>query len=113
MAVIGSLVAQLSLDAAAFVRDLNKAGDTLEKTGRRMSSIGANISTYISAPIAGLGALVLKTSSEFEAGMNKLEAVSGATGTELIKLREEAKKLGSQIEFGKFSALDAAEGMTL
>lgn len=113
MAVIGSLVAQLSLDAAAFVRDLNQAGDTLDKAGRRMATVGRNISTYISAPLIGLGALTLKTSSEFEAGMNKLESVSGAAGTELSKLREEAKKLGAQIEFGKFSAIDAAEGMTL
>ena len=52
---------------------------------------------------------VVEVGSSFEAGMSEVEAISGATGSELEALENKAKSLGSST---KFSATEAASAMT-
>lgn len=52
---------------------------------------------------------VVEVGSSFEAGMSEVEAISGATGSELEALENKAKSLGSST---KFSATEAANAMT-
>lgn len=51
----------------------------------------------------------MEVGSSFEAGMSEVEAISGATGSELEALENKAKSLGSST---KFSATEAASAMT-
>ncbi len=50
----------------------------------------------------------MKVGIDFESQMNKVSAISGATGADLETLKGKAKELGSQT---KFSATEAAEGL--
>nr|WP_206441353.1 phage tail tape measure protein [Streptomyces boncukensis] len=62
----------------------------------------------VAAGVAGIGVAAVKTAGDFEAGMNRVKAVSGATGAEFTQLEDLAKKLGSTTQF---SATEAAEAM--
>lgn len=80
---------------------LNRVADKMDKVGKKMS-------TTVTAPIAGLTGAVIKIGMDFEASMSHVQAVTGATGSEMQKLESLAKELG---ETTKFSANDAAEAM--
>lgn len=72
------------------------------------ASAAANKVKYLSLAAAGVAALSLRAGMNFDEGMSKVQAVSGATGQELDALREKAKEMGART---KFSATEAAEAM--
>jgi len=83
-------------------------GKRFEKTGKRVSKVGKDLTTKVTGPIVGLGAASVMTVAKFDEAMSKVAAVSGATGEQLAKLREQAKELGATTQF---SASEAAAGM--
>ncbi len=60
----------------------------------------------ITTAITGIGTYAIKVGSDFEAGMSKVQSISGATGDEIDKLTEKAKEMGQKT---KFSATESAE----
>lgn len=86
-----------------------KLRKSLSKTGGKMKSIGGQMTIGLTAPILGIGAAIVKTSTDFQAGMNKVEALTGATGKSLDDMRKLARKLGRDT---KFSAGEAADAMS-
>jgi TP901 family phage tail tape measure protein len=87
---------------------IENTGSTLTDVGDRMNSVGQSMTMYLTAPIVGVGAATVKTAADFEASMDKVAAVSGATGRDFEKLEEQAQELGATT---KFSASEAASGM--
>lgn len=85
-----------------------KAGEGLKKAGDSMTSAGKDLTMKVTAPVAAMGAGIIKAGMDFEATMSKVQALSGATGEELAKLEAQAKELGATTSF---SASQAAEGM--
>ncbi|MFF7901166.1 phage tail tape measure protein [Streptomyces sp. NPDC007920] len=79
----------------------------LDKSGKAVKDTGLKLTTFVTAPIAAMGIGVLKTAGDFEAGMNKVKAVSGATGREFTQLRDLAKELGRTTQFSASEAADA------
>ena len=71
-------------------------------------SAAANKMKYLSLAAAGIGAAALKVTMDFDEGMSKVQAITGATGDELESLRQKAKDLGATT---KFSATQATEAM--
>ena len=84
----------------------DQLGQQFQNAGTKMKNVGRNMSMYVTAPIAGLGALAVKTGADFDAAMSKVQAVSGATGKEFDALRAKAREMGSKT---KFSASEAAQ----
>lgn len=82
-------------------------GDKMQKVGDGMTSAGKSIMP-VSAAVAGLGAVSVKTAADFDSAMSKVSAVSGATGDDFDKLRDKAREMGAKT---KFSATEAAEAM--
>lgn len=92
-------------------RTAGKGVDSL--TGRlgKMSSKLANLRTGFAATMLAMGLRgAVKASFEFETIMNKVEAVTQATTTQMSSLRKEAKKQGLET---RFSAVQAAQGMEM
>ncbi|WP_432159213.1 phage tail tape measure protein, partial [Streptomyces sp. bgisy153] len=83
-------------------------GGGMTAASGRMRSAGQTLTRSVSLPLAGVGLLALKMSGDFEASMNRVKAVSGATGKDFDALREQAKQLGATTQF---SASEAADGM--
>lgn len=86
----------------------NEFGTKTKAIGENLSSVGKTMTTHISAPLAGLGVAAVKVGADFEAGMSRVKAISGATGDDFKKLNDQALKLGADTAF---SAKEAAEGM--
>lgn len=80
----------------------------LTKASEQMKSVGTSLTAKVTAPIAGLGAAAIMVGANFEEGMSKVAAVSGATGSDLEKLTAKARELGAKTQF---SATEAAEGL--
>lgn len=86
---------------------LSKHSEKLKNVGEKVSGAGDSL-LKISAPLVAAGAGALKVSADFEEGMSKVQAISGATGEDLSKLTEKAKEMGAKT---KFSATESAEAL--
>jgi TP901 family phage tail tape measure protein len=82
--------------------------DGLKSAGESLSSVGTTLSLGITAPILAVAGASAAAAAGFEASMNKIVAVSDATGGDLEALRAQAMKLGADT---KYSAKEAADGM--
>ncbi|MBU3155184.1 phage tail tape measure protein [Clostridium estertheticum] len=114
---VGSAVAYLTLDRSPFRNGLASAGAEMrsfasgggvQSLGNAMTSVGKGMALGVTAPLVGIGVAASKASMDFEAQMSKVKAISGATGEDFDKLREQAIKLGADTNF---SASEAANGM--
>lgn len=113
-AIIGSLRADLSMRSVAFnkgvdeaTRKLNGLRNNFRRIGRQLQGIGQSLTIGLTAPIAAFGALTLKSAGDFQAAMNKVGAVSGATAGELEDLRNAAKEMGATTQFSASQSADA------
>lgn len=82
-------------------------GAQLSKTGTSIASFGKNWSTHITAPLALIGGLSVKTAADFETTMNSLQVNAGATGKEMESLSNLAMKMGADTVFSAGEAADA------
>ncbi|MCK9326796.1 MAG: phage tail tape measure protein [Bacteroidales bacterium] len=132
---MGAMV-RLAADPTALVAGMNTASVAFNRSIDNMKSAANNMSTNVSnsfdqmskktgasaadfqkvgmaataaGAVIGLGiGSAVKTTTNFEASMSKVQAISGATGKDLAKLTNLAKELGAKTAF---SASQAAEGM--
>ena len=86
---------------------IDEAGKKFEKVGDTITGAVKEIMP-VSSAVAGLGAVSIKTSADFDSAMSQVAAVSGATGDDFEALRDKAREMGSKT---KFSASEAAEAM--
>lgn len=78
---------------------LGEVGEVLEKAGDKIADVGTTPTTHVTAPIAAVGTVAVKTASDFDSAMSKIAAVSGATGEDLETLRDKAREMGSKTKF--------------
>lgn len=87
---------------------LDKMSDRFTSIGHGMSSFGRSMSMYVTTPIVGAMGYASKLGVEFDDGMRKVQAISGATGKDLDALKAKAREMGATT---KFSASDSAEAL--
>lgn len=77
-----------------------------------IAKAGIDLTTKVlqgaTAGVTALGAAAIKVGSDFEAGMSQVQAISGASGEDLEKLKNKAKEMGATT---KFSATESAEAL--
>ena len=96
---IGFLNFKFGADLGGFEKAMKKAQRKLKKFGKGVERTGKSLTTGLTLPIVALGAASLKTFADFEQGMLKVKAISGATDVEFKALTESAKELGSTTMF--------------
>lgn len=74
-----------------------------------IQSAGRLLTQNVTAPILGAGAAIATIGGNFEAGMNQVRALTGATSKEFEQLNSLAKELGATTQF---SATEAASAMS-
>jgi TP901 family phage tail tape measure protein len=118
-AVIGALRADLSAGWAEFASDMGKAADSVKGFGKTFRSVAADLrgaglalSTAITLPVVAFGFSAVTASKDFEAGMNRVKAATGAAGAELDKLREKARAIGAD-PGNTANAIQAADAMEI
>lgn len=101
-------------EAKFIIRAIDRTKGTLQqvernfkRTSRALNNMGRAASYGLTLPIIGAGVAMLKVAGDFEAGMNRVQAVSGATGKEFAALEDQAKHLGRTTQYSAKEASDA------
>lgn len=100
----GSIIIDTRIDSSGAEKGVSKLNSIAGKSVK----VFTGVVTASGMALMGLGTYALKVGSNFEEGMSKVAAISGATGEDLKKLTEKAKEMGSKT---KFSATESAEAM--
>lgn len=82
---------------------------SMQAASQSISSAGQAMTAGLTLPLGGLGALAVSTAGNFEAAMNAVRAVTGATGQDFQSLQELAKQMGSSTQFSATEAANAME----
>lgn len=119
---MGSAVGYLLLDTSSFKKGFTTAAEDmktfLDKTtttnnkltamSSAMTKVGTAMTKGVTLPILGVATAAMKIGNTFEAQMSRVQGISGATGDELEKLKDQAIELGAATSF---SATEVAQGM--
>lgn len=100
----GKVVIETDLDSSGIEKGLSKLG-RVASTGLKAATVAIS---GTSVALGGVATAAVKTGSDFEKQMSRVQAISGATGEDFEKLRDQAIQLGADTSF---SASSAAEGM--
>lgn len=92
------------------ILDVGAAFDTAFKN---LGDTGTTLTTAITAPIAAMDVAAVKAGTDFEKSMSNVKAISGATGDELLVLRDKAKEMGANTSKSASESADALEYMAL
>jgi len=96
---VGYLTFNFGANMGGFNKAMKKAQRKVKRFGKSMKQVGSSMTTNLTMPIVGLGAVAIKTFANFEQAMLKVKAVSGATGDQFKLLESDAKRLGSSTMF--------------
>lgn len=121
---IGTAVAYLELDTSGFSKgftsaynDLKVFGDKTATAEQKLSGLSSAFKTFgsmttknVTVPLLGVGAVAVKTGSDFEKAMSQVAATMGTTTDKIQDLEEYAEKMGATTAF---SATEAAEGLNI
>lgn len=89
-------------------QQVKAAGEKIEGVGSGVKKVGDTLTKGLTTPIvAGFGAAI-KVTANFDAEMQKVSAISGATGNDFDMLRDKAREMGEKT---KFSATEAGQAM--
>lgn len=93
--------------------DWKSVTDGLDKFGKKSTEIGKDMTTKVTLPILGIGAAATKIGMDFEQSMSKVEAMSGATEEEMVRLEKAARDAGASTSKSASDAADALGYMAL
>lgn len=97
--------------------DSSKAQSAMAKfSGKAKSAlkgVAVAASALKGAAITAMAGYAVKVGSDFEEGMSKVSAISGAAGEELEKLTDKAKEMGAKTKFSATEAASAFEYMAM
>ena len=96
-----------------FMDNTQSSGDRIEALGGVLSSIGSALSKTVTPGIMAISAASVNAAASFESSMSNVQALSGATGEELERLSETAKKFGATTQFSASECSDAFGYMAL
>lgn len=94
-------------------RNIQRQGKQIEKAGKGIASMGSTLTKSVTVPIVGLGVAAVKTAADFEAGMSKVQSISGASAKEMDKLTQKAKEMGAKTKFSATESADAFSYMAM
>lgn len=109
MAADGTIKINTELDSSKAQSAMAKFSGTAKSALKGIAIAAGTAGTAITA----MAGYAVKVGSDFEAGMSKVSAISGATGSELDKLTAKAKEMGSKTKFSATQAASAFEYMAM
>jgi len=88
----------LKLNSKEFSSGLKKVEGKLGKFSKSISSIGSSLTAGVSMPLIGLGAVAVKTASEFEASMTKIQTLVGLPKDAVDQLGDSVLNLAGDVD---------------
>lgn len=119
---VGEARGTLELDTSGFTNNLKSAfstydsmlgrisgttGSTAASIGAAMQQIGTAWSVGITQPLTDVGKAAYQVSSDFDANMSAVKAITSATGDQFTALRDTAIKLGKDTVFSSSEVSEA------
>ena len=86
-------------------------GDKLTTLGSGAVNFGSTLTGAITTPLVGIGVAAMTTFGNFEQQMNRVKAISGATGGQFDQLKQRAVELGASSVFSASEVAQAMENM--
>lgn len=96
-----------------YSRQAQRVSKDLYKIGNNITQMGTSLNVGVTIPILGMGAASLKATMDFDKSMSKAQALSGATGEQLIRLKDKATELGATTAFSSSQVSEAMQYMAL
>ena len=90
---------------------MEAVGNKMQAVGDGMTSVGKKMSMAITAPIVAAGTASVKMAADFEAQMDRVGAIAGATAEEMDALNSSALKLGADTSKSASEVAVAMEDM--
>lgn len=84
----------------------NKASAAITDAAKKVAALGV-------AAVGAFAAFSVKSGMDFEAQMSKVQAISGATATEVATLTAKAKEMGAKTKFSATESAQALEYMAM
>ena len=109
MAADGTIKINTELDSSKAQSAMKKFSGTAKSALKGITIAAGAASTAITA----MAGYAVKVGADFEAGMSKVSAISGATGSDLDRLTEKAKEMGGKTKFSATEAASAFEYMAM
>ena len=115
-------IAETEAKLKSLEEQANQSATALQKIaadGEKLKTMGDNVTEVgkkflpVTGVVAGLGTAAVKTAADFDSGMSRVSAISGATGSDLDALREKAREMGSKTKFSASEAASAMEYMAM
>lgn len=76
---------------------LRALGEQFKQTGEKMKTAGKNLTKYVTAPLAGIGAASVAAFNEVQNGLNIVTSKTGATGAQLEQMQQIARDLAKNL----------------
>ncbi len=92
---------------------MQETGQKIQSVGKAMTSAGSTLTKSVTAPLAAMGGAAVKVTADFDESMSKVQALSGATGTDFDKLRNKARQMGATTKYSAGESADALSYMAL
>lgn len=116
MAYDGTVKIGIELDGSGIKKGIEDINGTAKSGFSKFGEIGknalsvfaGNMLTEVVSQAKNAAGAVLDIGMNFESGMSKVQAISGASGEDLAALTDKAKEMGAKT---KFSATESAEAM--
>lgn len=98
--------------SATALQKIAATGEKLQDVGGRIEGVGKKLMP-VSAAVTGIGVASVKTAADFESGMSKVVAISGAAGDDMDALSKKAREMGAKTKFSASEAASAMEYMAM
>lgn len=109
MAYDGTLKFDTAIDSSGFQAGISKISGIASKGIKATAAVIAGAATAVT----GFAASAVKAGSDFEAGMSKVQAISGASADDVSKLTDKAKEMGAKTKFSATESAEAFEYMAM
>ena len=109
MAYDGSLKFDTEIDSSGFQKGI----DSISSVAKKGLEATKTILTGAVGAIGGIGTAAIKAGMDFDAGMSKVIAISGATEEQAAQLRDMAIEMGDKTKFSAKEAADAFSYMAM
>ncbi|MBQ5851515.1 MAG: phage tail tape measure protein [Lachnospiraceae bacterium] len=113
----GKVVIKIVGDIADFEKKLSAIGNSAEsalgKLGSSLTKTGVGMTAAITTPTMALGTAAVKVGMDFESSLSQVQAISGATAEDMVRLEEKAVEMGAKTKFSLSESADAFKYMAM
>lgn len=103
---------QQANQSAGALEKISAVGHKMKDAGEKITDVGKKMMP-VSVAVGALGVASVKTASDFDSAMSKVQAISGATGSDFDALRDKAREMGEKTVFSASESAEAFQYMAM